>query len=65
MAKINLKKAIEQGNKLMDVSYSMPASVMLEIATKGGCDAVHDAFVFGYYQGTKATKVKIKKKNTL
>lgn len=62
MATINLEKAIEEGRKITNSHYDLPAGIMLKIAAKGGCDAVAVAFTFGYYQGTKAAKAEMKKK---
>ncbi len=64
MAKVNMERAIEQGNKVMNIRYSPSICDIKKLLKKPGFDAIYDAFAFGYYQGMKAAKAEMKKDGT-
>lgn len=61
MAALNLEKAAERGNKIMDSRYCLRISDIKKLGQKNSCDAILDAFAIGYLQGTKAAKRKMAK----
>ena len=67
MAKLNLRKTIEQGEKIINPYYDLQIENIYELEAKKQDRAgmICDAFVLGYVQGVKATKVELKKKGAL
>ena len=62
MARINLKRAIDEGRKIINPRYDMSFE-QLKILEKTSDikDLIYDAFSFGYLQGTKAAKAEMRK----
>ena len=62
MARINLKRAIDEGRKIINPRYDMSFE-QLKILEKTSDikDLIYDAISFGYLQGTKAAKEEMRK----
>ena len=67
MAKLNLRKTIEQGEKIINPYYDLTVENLCEVvrSNKHRGEMVSNAFILGYLQGVKATKAEMKKKRAL
>ena len=62
MSRINLEKAVKEGQKIINPRYDMSYGQLKQLAEAPDIvESISNAFSFGYLQGTKAARVEMRK----
>ena len=62
MERINIEKIVEEGQKIVNEMYDLKIHQMRELGNiPDKVDFVYTSFLFGYLQGTKATRAEMRK----